>query len=93
MKLSNCRTSLTSPSKNPNSKSIKIQDVRNENQWLLDRIRNQEEQLRAQRNDQQELRSVIKGLQDQIGSLRAQSSSAQNGTVDQGDLIDDAIAE
>ena len=44
--------------------------------------------MRAQRDEQKEFRSVIKGLQDQVGLLRSQPpASPQNGTVDQSDLM------
>ena len=63
--------------------------VQAENQQLLERIRIQEEQLRTQRDEQKELRSVIRSLQDQVGLLRSQpnASSPQNGAVDQHDLM------
>ena len=63
--------------------------VQAENQRLLERIGIQEEQLRAQWDEQKELRSVIRSLQDQVGLLRSQpnASSPQNGAVDQHELM------
>jgi hypothetical protein len=66
----------------------RLLEVQAENQRLLDRIKDQENQLKAQWHEQKELRSVIMGLQDQVGLLRSQPpASPQNGTVDQYDLM------
>ena len=74
---------------NPHHESQqRLLEVQAENQRLLDRIKDQENQLKAQWHEQKEFRSVIMGLQDQVGLLRSQPpASSQNGAVDQNDLM------
>ena len=62
--------------------------MQEENQRLVDTIRNQEGQLRTQKVEQRELRAVIAGLQEQVDLLQA-SGQAQvhNGTVNDSELM------
>ena len=58
-----------------------LNQAMNENASLMQTIHDQSVQLRFQKDEQREMRSVIQGLQEQVDLLRTSQPQPQNGAV------------